>query len=59
MDRIHIVPRNDDNFIRPGDEYELFYQNGAEGWISLGRQTAVTDRLKYDRIPSGLSVVVA
>lgn len=53
VDRIHIVPRNDDNFIRPGDEYELFYQNGAEGWISLGRQTAVTDRLKYDRIPSG------
>lgn len=51
--KIHIVPRNDDNFVRPGDEYELFYQNGASGWKSLGRQKAMADRLVYDNIPSG------
>ncbi|MCC8155550.1 MAG: hypothetical protein LIP01_16060 [Tannerellaceae bacterium] len=31
-------PRNDDNFIAPDDMYELFYQNGEKGWISLGIQ---------------------
>lgn len=32
VDRIDFMPRNDDNFIRPGDLYELFYHAGQEGW---------------------------
>ncbi len=34
------VPRNDDNFIRIGDEYELFYFDKRKGWISLLRKVA-------------------
>lgn len=45
------VPRNDDNYIVPGEQYELFYHNGAEGWKSLGSQIAVTDSLLYKNIP--------
>lgn len=43
ISKIAYSPRNDDNFVWPGDEYELFYQNGTTGWVSLGRKTA-TDR---------------
>lgn len=43
IEKIIFYPRNDDNFIWPGDEYELFYQNGTAGWVSLGRKMA-TDR---------------
>ncbi|WP_294619662.1 hypothetical protein [uncultured Bacteroides sp.] len=45
------IPRNDDNFIRVGDEYELFYQNGKDGWRSLGKRSATDYVLKYDNVP--------
>lgn len=45
--KIVFSPRNDDNYVWPGDEYELFYQNGVKGWISLGRQTADSRELIY------------
>lgn len=45
------IPRNDDNFIHLGDTYELFYQNGVEGWMSLGKQVADTTFLLYKNIP--------
>lgn len=45
------IPRNDDNFIHLGDTYELFYQNGVKGWISLGKQVADTTFLLYENIP--------
>lgn len=45
------IPRNDDNFIHLGDRYELFYQNGLKGWVSLGRQTADSTCLLYDNVP--------
>jgi len=51
--KVVFIPRNDDNFIYPGDEYELFYQDGINGWKSLGRQIAVTYGLEYNNIPSG------
>ena len=35
------VPRNDDNFIRIGDEYELFYFDRKVGWIPLLKQVAI------------------
>ena len=48
---IRFLPRNDDNNIRPGDEYELVcWSNGR--WRSLGRKTAQGDTLSYDHIPS-------
>lgn len=45
------VPRNDENFISIGDEYELFYQNGSAGWVSLGKKIAKEPRLIYDNVP--------
>lgn len=52
-EKILFVPRNDDNFITPGNVYELFYQSGVKGWISLGVQTATTNELIYRNIPEG------
>lgn len=51
--KIVFVPRNDDNFIHPGDKYELFYQDGVRGWKSLGRQIAEGSVLEYTNIPQG------
>lgn len=45
-----ICPRNDDNYVCPGDEYELFYNDGIKGWISLGKQIA-EDRTLYYEVP--------
>lgn len=47
------MPRNDDNFIRIGDMYELFYHGGKKGWISLGVKKAVDTFLIYDNMPRG------
>lgn len=46
-DELTIIPRTDDNFVHPGDEYELFYHAGAEGWKSLGRKKADGSSLDY------------
>lgn len=48
--KIVFSPRNDDNYVWPGDEYELFYQDGINGWKSLGVQTATERELHY-RVP--------
>ena len=48
VNKIKLIPRNDDNFIREGDVYELFYNNGDKGWISLGKQKATKDVLYYN-----------
>ncbi|MBC8603070.1 hypothetical protein H8784_15245 [Parabacteroides acidifaciens] len=48
--KISFSPRNDDNFVWAGDEYELFYFSGIEGWKSLGKQTAKGRELYY-RVP--------
>lgn len=50
--KILFIPRNDDNFIEPEERYELFYQNGTEGWISLGQQVATCKEL-YFTVPHG------
>ena len=50
-EKLVFVPRNDDNFIRIGDEYELYYHDGTAGWKSLERKTAVTNEVHYDQIP--------
>lgn len=48
IDRIDFYPHNDDNFIRRGDMYELFYNGGEKGWVSLGKQVADTAYLEYN-----------
>ena len=37
IDRIAFQPRNDDNYVVAGDEYELFYRSST-AWESLGKQ---------------------
>lgn len=51
IDKILYVSRNDDNYIVPGDTYELFYQNGVKGWKSLGVQKATEEQLIYTNVP--------
>lgn len=53
FNEIVYMPKNDDNFIRIGDVYELFYHNGKQGWVSLGRKTAIDTFLVYDNMPKG------
>lgn len=48
IDQLDYMPRNDDNFISPGDTYELFYHAGVEGWKSLGRRQADTTFFDWD-----------
>lgn len=43
IEKIQLIPRTDDNFIREGDTYELFYNNGINGWVSLGQKTATNE----------------
>lgn len=45
------TPRNDDNFVTKGEVYELLYQNGTEGWVSLGRKMADDDFVEFDGVP--------
>lgn len=49
--RIEFCPRNDDNEIAPGDEYELFYWDDV--WKSLGRKFATGYALEYTDVPKG------
>lgn len=48
---IEYAPRNDDNSISVGHDYELFYWHRK--WISLGRKTAIEPKLEYDNVPKG------
>lgn len=51
--RIRYLIRNDDNGIRKGHEYELFYMGGGR-WNSLGKQVAVKDdEIVYNDVPEG------
>lgn len=45
------MPHTDGNFIYKGEEYELYYQKGIQGWASLGRKTAAGTRLVYENVP--------
>ena len=47
IERIVFYPRNDDNYIWPGDCYELFYQDGIKGWQSLGIKTAAGREIEF------------
>lgn len=47
--KIVYTPRNRDNYIRPGDTYELFYCD--KDWISAGEMQATSDSLHYQQLP--------
>lgn len=49
---ILVIPRNDDNYIHLGDTYELYFHNGKDGWISLGKKIADKTNLVYNNVPS-------
>ena len=51
ISKICFLPRSDDNFIREGEEYELYYWNGR--WLSLGKQmgSRITQELIYNNVP--------
>jgi len=48
---IEFCPRNDDNGIYPGNQYELYYWDGE--WISLGKKIAEDYHLQFDNAPQG------
>ena len=51
--RIEYIFRNDDNYIRPGDVYELFYFS-SNGIKSLGVQTGTGKKvLEFNNVPQG------
>ena len=49
---VRVIPRNDDNDICPGNEYELLYWNGSF-WDTLGKQCPEANYLNYDNVPVG------
>ncbi|MCQ2974185.1 MAG: transglutaminase domain-containing protein [Bacteroidales bacterium] len=51
ISKIRFIPRNDDNFVQEGQEYELVYAD-VDGWKSMGKQIAQADSLIYDNVPS-------
>lgn len=54
--RISYMTRNDDNNIRVGDEYELFYWD--MNWISLGKQTATDFTLTFNLVPQNTLLIL-
>lgn len=47
-----VIPRNDDNYIRQGDTYELYCHYGKRGWQLIGRKKAETDSVIFSGVPS-------
>lgn len=44
---LFLLPHNDDNFVVPGEEYELEYFT-RDGWKSLGRKTATGFSVEFE-----------
>lgn len=58
VSKIVYTPRSYDNYIRPGDRYELFYCDRGEKWQSLGKQTAGADSLAYKDVPTNVLLLL-
>ena len=52
VSRICYIPRNDDNFAKPGDLYELLVRDRGQ-WYTTGRQVPDTYGLDYEGVPAG------
>ena len=50
--KIIYTPRNSANYIKNGQQYELFVSS-KNGWESLGVQIPKADSLHYDNVPMG------
>ncbi|GAA3989994.1 hypothetical protein [Mucilaginibacter dorajii] len=48
---ITFSPRNDDNFVRRGETYSLFYQTN-KGWKLIGRQESTSGYLIFNKVPN-------
>ena len=53
LSKIIYTPRNRDNFVRTGDQYELFYF-GEDRWHSSGVKMAESDSLVFENVPSNV-----
>lgn len=53
INRIVYIPRNDDNYVHPGDVYELYYHGGTENWKFIGRKQADTTFITFGNVPAG------
>lgn len=51
VEKIQLMPRNDDNFIHEGDTYKLFYSAGVRGWISLGEKMVTSESFLMYKAP--------
>ena len=52
IEKIRYLSRNDDNNIREGDLYELFYFSKEQGLVSLGKQIGNREqKLVYSNVP--------
>lgn len=56
LNRIVFYPKNDDNFILPGESYELFYYD--HGWKSLGIQKSKGYSLVYKNVPDNVLLIL-
>lgn len=56
VDKIMYTPRNNDNYIRSGDLFELFYCDTI--WKSAGRMYASADSLVYHDIPKNVLLLL-
>lgn len=45
---IYYVTRTDDNYVWEEDVYELLYQDGPDGWKSLGTKTATSKHITFN-----------
>lgn len=53
--KIRYLFRNDDNAIREGDRYELFYYTKENGMISIGQQIGTKEqKLIFKNVPKGV-----
>lgn len=57
VDKIHYLARSDDNNIRIGDVYELYYWD-LKGWVSLGQQKADDLMLTFDNVPDNALLIL-
>lgn len=50
MSKIELLTRTDDNYIVPGEEYELLYHDD-QGWVSMGHQVAEHHHIEFSGVP--------
>ena len=51
IEEIRYLFRNDDNNVRPGDLYELFFWDNKQ-WVTVGKKSTDMPFLHYENIPS-------